>query len=238
MRGLIAAIAWIAMALTAAAQDCVVGYAMEYVDQGVLYEVDDNVDRAYFYLSDAEQSGCPFQRNCRRRAFVVGGDDVMVVAGDDEFSCALYVGAGPKFAVTAGWVRTELLVESRPRSWDREDFHGRWGYGEFHEIAITDATDEMVRVTGSALYGAEDPGRVERGAVNVGEISVFVPESDSELAFTIDWENVAQEYEYGDPNDGYCRVRMHRDGPYLVVTDNYRCGGMNVTFTGLYRRAN
>jgi hypothetical protein len=30
---------------------------------------------------------------------------------------------------------------------------------------------------------------------------------------------------------------MHRDGPYLVVTDNYRCGGMNVTFTGLYRRA-
>jgi hypothetical protein len=238
MRALIAAIAWIILTLSAAAQDCVVGYAMDYVDQGALYEVGDNVDRAYFYLSDAEQSGCPYERDCRRRAFVVGGDDVMVVAGDDEFSCALYVGGAPKFAVTAGWVRSELLEESRPRSFDREDFHGQWAHGEFHQIEIADATDEMVRVSGWAAYGAEDPERLARGAVNVGELSVFVPESDSELAFTIDRENVAQEYAYGDPNDGFCRVRMHRDGPYLVVTDNYRCGGMNVTFSGLYRRAN
>jgi hypothetical protein len=28
---------------------------------------------------------------------------------------------------------------------------------------------------------------------------------------------------------------MWRLGPYLVVADNGRCGGMNVSFTGVYR---
>ncbi len=40
------------------------------------------------------------------------------------------------------------------------------------------------------------------------------------------------------PNAGdVCRVKLWRLGSYLVAADNVRCGGMNVTFTGVYRRA-
>lgn len=33
-----------------------------------------------------------------------------------------------------------------------------------------------------------------------------------------------------------CTVGLRRLGPWLVVDDNLACGGMNVTFRGVYRR--
>jgi hypothetical protein len=41
-------------------------------------------------------------------------------------------------------------------------------------------------------------------------------------------------YEAGGEFD--CRVRMWRRGPYLLVWDNNGFGGLNVTFSGFYRR--
>ena len=37
-------------------------------------------------------------------------------------------------------------------------------------------------------------------------------------------------------NDDACKVSMTLVGDYLVVDDNGQCGGMNVRFTGVYRR--
>ena len=34
-----------------------------------------------------------------------------------------------------------------------------------------------------------------------------------------------------------CRVRVHSLGEVLIVADNSECGGMNVRFNGVYRRA-
>jgi hypothetical protein len=35
-----------------------------------------------------------------------------------------------------------------------------------------------------------------------------------------------------------CEITLNRTGPDVIdVEDNLRCGGMNVTFTGQYRRA-
>ena len=36
--------------------------------------------------------------------------------------------------------------------------------------------------------------------------------------------------------DSGCKVRMHRIGELLLVEDNGNCGGVGVTFTGLYHR--
>ena len=54
----------------------------------------------------------------------------------------------------------------------------------------------------------------------------FVPEGDEEIAFTIDGDGMVQDYySYGVQGDRLCRVRMRRDGPYLVVNDNYDAVG-------------
>jgi hypothetical protein len=37
-------------------------------------------------------------------------------------------------------------------------------------------------------------------------------------------------------DEGECRVRMQRIGPWLMVQDNGECGGAAVTFSALYHR--
>ena len=34
-----------------------------------------------------------------------------------------------------------------------------------------------------------------------------------------------------------CVVKLHRRGPYLVASDNNNCGGLNVSFNGIYTKA-
>ena len=36
---------------------------------------------------------------------------------------------------------------------------------------------------------------------------------------------------------GECKVWMRRLGPYLVASDNLSCGGMNISFTGVYTKS-
>ena len=49
-------------------------------------------------------------------------------------------------------------------------------------------------------------------------------------AFTADYDENTLPYE---AETDYCAVRLWRLDSYLVAIDNNKCGGMNVTFTGL-----
>jgi hypothetical protein len=42
-------------------------------------------------------------------------------------------------------------------------------------------------------------------------------------------------YQAAAPGD--CAVRLRRAGKWLLVDDNDNCGGMNVTFDGIYTRS-
>jgi hypothetical protein len=46
----------------------------------------------------------------------------------------------------------------------------------------------------------------------------------------------AKELVFRDDSGADCDVTMRRRGPYLVVDDNRNCGGLNVTFEGIYVR--
>jgi hypothetical protein len=43
-------------------------------------------------------------------------------------------------------------------------------------------------------------------------------------------------FKEGD-DESSCVVKLHRRGPYLVVSDNGNCGGLNVSFGGIYTKA-
>jgi hypothetical protein len=79
---------------------------------------------------------------------------------------------------------------------------------------------------------------VKRGGVNVGDFEVEVPIADGVVAFAMDDDGTTKPFDFkrGD-NDDICRIKLWRLGPYLVAADNVRCGGMNVSFTGVYRKA-
>lgn len=89
---------------------------------------------------------------------------------------------------------------------------GVWRYYD-NEVTIT-STPSGLAVKGLALWhGLGDN-------VHLGEI-------DGALAPT------SGGYTY---DDGTCKVRFQRVGAWLALSDNGNCGGMNVHFSGVFRR--
>jgi hypothetical protein len=98
-------------------------------------------------------------------------------------------------------------------------------------IRIKPSGAQAVSVEGEATWGAGDKGRVSRGAVNMGQFDGRAEPRDGIVL--IAEKGVASFEAAGDTE---CAVRMRRLGPYLLVEDNRMCGGLNVTFRGLYVR--
>lgn len=120
---------------------------------------------------------------------------------------------------------------------ERDAWLGEWVAGEEQVITIRAGDQpDAIRVEGHASYGASDPDRVARGSVTVGSFLVTLEKrhmsAAGEFAFTaVDGE--ARSDAEGEEAD--CRIKMRLDEGELSVDDNGRCGGLNVSFTGLYR---
>jgi hypothetical protein len=103
---------------------------------------------------------------------------------------------------------------------------------------------------------ATSPERVKRGGVNLGSLAAYVkptaqwggftedlggegetgfrlPSISLQKGLNTDWTHYFPERNA----DGKCRASFRLLGPYLIAyTPLFLCGGMNVTFTGVYRR--
>jgi hypothetical protein len=206
-------------------------------EQPVLYRVKAGASRLHFHLGGETKAGCPSESDtCRDRSYVVGGDPVIGTRKYGGFVCATFASPTGKSAVTIGWLPTASLDMPSAGPASQRDWLGEWRSGQWHRITIKKAAKGAISLDGSALYGADDPGRRERGAVNTGEIAATLTPEGGSAAFSLDFEG--EVHPHDAQGDGiYCRVRMWQLGPYLAVEDNVQCGGHNVTFTGIYRRA-
>ncbi len=200
----------------------------------VLGRINNLSPRVNFVKRDVFQKGCPNgSAACKDRAYLVPGDEVVISGSSGDFVCATY--ANRTGAVTDGWLPRAAISLVReepvpmPGGWT-----GEWKSGSEQTIVIEAGGGQgKLKIKGDATWGAFDPGRVARGAVNIGELDGEAPVRGASLSFGMG-ENGPLPYEEADEYD--CRVEMRRLGPYLLVKDNNRCGGHNVTFTGVYRR--
>jgi hypothetical protein len=197
--------------------------------------------RVPFVGGSAIDPACPAPiARCTRKAFVVPGDPVIVTAISGAYACATFTSPTPKAAVTVGWLPRAALGEAerdatarRPAEWA-----GTWRSGPEQEIHIQSGDGARIVITGDATFGGSDPERVRRGAVNVGEIAGTVTVQNGTAAFAIGEDGATHAFDIkGSEGADLCRVRLWRLGHYLIAADNMMCGGMNVTFTGVYRRA-
>ncbi|WP_262296868.1 hypothetical protein [Microvirga sesbaniae] len=177
--------------------------------------------------------GCPnSSAACKDKAYLVPGDEVVISGGDGDFLCASY--PGRKGVVTDGWLPRGAVSAvpeepvAAPHGWI-----GTWDSGPEQTIRIEAGAQGTLRIKGDATWGASDPGRVARGAVNIGELDGEAPVRGAMLSFGMG-EDGPLPYDEADEAD--CRVQLRRLGAYLLVRDNAMCGGHNVTFTGIYRR--
>jgi len=187
--------------------------------------------RLYFHEGEADRAGCPAARaGCLTRAFVVSGDAVLVQSKEGVFTCATY--ADRRGRQTSGWLPSAAIAPTPLKP--NPQWVGRWTSGPEKRIEIS-RDKGAIRVSGEATWGASDPERARNGGVNEGGFLASVQPRGADLAFTVDHKSEVSPYEAGDEND--CRLRLSRRGPYLLVYDNLRCGGANVTFSGIYRRS-
>lgn len=167
--------------------------------------------RAYFYGDDPDK--CPDAASCRLKTYIVSGDQIVVNRRRNGYACAWFAPA--KGAATVGWIREsdlafpEMLHDASVRTW-----LGEWTYGENGIEFTENKLPDNVNVTGSATWeGLGDN-------VHVGELDGRYEPKNGLI-------------EYSDGDDQYdCKATMRLLGSFLIVADNFRCGGVNVTFSG------
>lgn len=167
--------------------------------------------RAYFY---GEDGGCPGpDAKCRLKAYVVAGDALVVSRTFGEYVCAWFQPA--RGYETTGWLRADQLELSAA---DASPPASRWlGEWELHSNGLTISRGTKageLRVEGSATWhGLGDN-------VHVGEVNASAAPDGHTLTL----------------EDDICKITLRLVGDFLVADDNGDCGGVNVTFDGVYRK--
>jgi len=167
--------------------------------------------RAYFY---GEDEGCPAPgAKCVRKAYVVAGDALVVSRAFGEYACAWFRPA--RGYETVGWLRADQLELAEA---DANPPASRWlGEWVMHENGFTirrDAKAGVLRVEGSATWhGVGDN-------VHVGEVNASAAPAGNTLTL----------------EDDICTITLRLVGDFIVADDNGECGGVNVTFDGVYRK--
>ncbi|AWN50083.1 hypothetical protein DK419_15795 [Methylobacterium terrae] len=190
--------------------------------------------RTAFVKDGLARAGCPDPGPaCRERAYLVTGDAVILGERRGAFVCASYRGAKDEDVGRTGWIPAEAVAVEPAPPVAVEGWLGTWKQAEA-QIRVTPGDKPgTLAVAGDATWGGGDPDRVRRGGIHTGEMSgTVVPVGDA-ASFAMG-ENGTLPVQTGGESD--CKVWLRRLGPWLVVDDNLACGGMNVTFRGVYRR--
>lgn len=200
----------------------------EYGDQLAVARVSKAQSKVNFISGVHDNKACPGVTDaCRMRQFLMAGDVVMTGRTHEGFVCATYVNA--KGVETSGWLPAKALETLAPQPITSADWLGTWRRIEA-TIRIKPAGPGAIDVDGEAAWGSHDPERVKRGSVRSGVLTGKVKPDGDKLFMS---DEAATSFEA--VKDG-CAVRMRRLARYLLVEDNSQCGGINVTFSGLYVR--
>lgn len=175
-------------------------------------------ERAYLFRADGD---CPAAAGCQRKAYLVGGDRVVVGVDTQGWSCVWFAA---KNSEVVGWMAsTSLKAEPLPQLQD-----GDW-LGEWHSRSIgsslTIAKATAVAVDNPLPLKLEARLHSDDGALSV------------ETALSGDYmgERQGEIEAYEQPDSYSCRVNAGLSGGLLRVTDNGNCGP-GVSYAGLYRR--
>jgi hypothetical protein len=197
-----------------------------------LATVGKGVVRAGFVSPSTEKlRECPSAAaQCRLASYLVPGDRVLTGDRVGGFRCVFYRPANGR--ETSGFLPEAALVDQPTSSPALADWADRWVRDDEASITIK-VKGVALALRGDATWGAHDPERVRRGGVNTGDIDAVARPRGNLLA-------IGSGYDGASPPDvtkvDDCRARFRLFGPYLWVEDNTGCGGMNVTFTGVYSR--
>jgi hypothetical protein len=157
---------------------------------------------------------------CHGRAYVVPGDTLLTGMAIGPYICAFFPGGRGS---SAGYVRQdEIAAQPLSANVSLVAWVGEWRDGD--DTITLRIAGLGLAAEGSAYWPSARPSLKERpGGPNLGDMSGMATPNGNTVVFA-----------ETDPSD--CRVRLTLLPPYLLAADNRKCGGMNVSFTGVYRK--
>lgn len=172
-----------------------------------------------FLLDD--YNGCPAETaKCRAATTSVAPGAVLLTGHKlGAYVCTLDPVSGDAGYVEASRLKT-LPVDAAPplKAWV-----GRWK--QYDDTIHLAAKGTALSASGDAYWPSAHPSaRQYPGGPNVGDFSGTAQPKGQTVTFA----------DSSDPQA--CTVTLRLVGDALVVADNQNCGGMNVSFTGVYRR--
>lgn len=213
------------------AADCL-GFELSATQPAALARVLASAPRVWFIKGATELAECPSTAAiCRRKAYLVPGDQVLTTRSQAAWTCATFF--DQRGRQTTGWLASDVLGKPETKAFSAQAWAGEWKRDAEADISIKVTGPNTIELSGTATWGAGDPDRVARGAVNIGELEATSLPTLKPLITFIPGQGVmppAEADEFG------CVVSAQRLGDFLLVEDNLRCGGMNVSFSGIYRR--
>jgi len=169
----------------------------------------------------SDMSPCPDDSAaCRGRAYVVPGDIVLTGAASGSYVCALFPDSN---GGSAGYVRRDEIVP-QPVATDPPlaAWTGKWR--NFDNSIALRVDGNALTASGSAYWPSANPSpRLRPGGPNLGDMGGTATPKGNVVVFAAD-------------EPAPCRVTLTLLPPFLLAADNRNCGGMNVSFTGVYRR--
>ena len=166
-------------------------------------------EQVHFRSDDRD---CPTNEKCVQRAYLINGDSVIVAHPQEGWACVWYFGETRDFV---GWMpESNLKTVASPDTRRLEDWVGTWEDVGSTTLKIEPAPDQALKVSGNARWNGAN------GIVHYGSVDATASPTGDQL--TVD--------------DSVCVVNITAVGPYLIATDNNLCGGLNVSFTSVYRR--
>lgn len=179
-----------------------------------LAEVNDR-GRAYFH---GDMKGCPWTGGaCNSPSYVVPGDTVIINRIRNGYACGFYPG---ERGGNAGWLPTRQLTFLRMNTNPPlADWVGSWSSNGNPVLAISSRIGKLT-VTGQS-YWPGLPGTSDWPSTHIGELYGRL-------------DRTGYTGTYGDSN--LCKISFTLLAPYLIASDNRKCGGANVSFSAVYER--
>jgi hypothetical protein len=164
---------------------------------------------------------CPDESTaCRGRAYVLPRDTVITGVASRIYVCAFFAGPG---GGSAGYVRQdEIAPQPAPANPPLAAWLGTWRDDD-NSIALSGDGGKLT-ANGEAYWPSTHPSAKARpGGPNIGDMGGTAAPTGNTVGFA------------GDTPDE-CRVVLTLLPPFLLAADNMKCGGMNVSFSGVYRK--
>jgi len=192
--------------------------------------------KRYFYMGE-DQPGCPaLAARCRRSAYLVPGDRMVVWERRGVVTHVEFINA--KGVHSEGWIETAGLRAVALPLAPLSAWLGDWSRNQADITIARSPRAGRLLVTGMAMWHDNDgqiAGEIAPaqncGAFAMGDLDerggVIIPDGTG---------GSAKSFPFTAPGADRCRVEMWLRLPYLVIVDQGRCGGLNVTFSGVYRK--